>query len=258
MTQTPDATRLLRDTQEASRRVIYVLTSGLDIGSTITAGLASRGALVAWLTDDPGTATEQPTGVTRIATDFASRVAVEKAFSTAAETVGAASQVVLSVLPHVALRARDVESMSDDDWHDGCGAAMKSALYALQASHAQLAQRGGSVVVVGPTLSLAGAPQLVPLSTAVEGQRGLVKSSARQFGKLGLTVNWLAVAPRALSSLFDTLTLPVKADAVPVAFGRPLDLGTEIVPVIEFLGSAAGRVITGATFVLDGGEWMLP
>jgi len=28
--------------------------------------------------------------------------------------------------------------------------------------------------------------------------------------------------------------------------------------VIEFLGSAAGRVMTGATLVLDGGEWMLP
>ena len=31
-----------------------------------------------------------------------------------------------------------------------------------------------------------------------------------------------------------------------------------IVPVIEFLGSAAGRVMTGATLMLDGGEWMVP
>jgi len=45
---------------------------------------------------------------------------------------------------------------------------------------------------------------------------------------------------------------------VPVAMGRAPDLGREIVPVIEFLGSAAGRAMTGATLVLDGGEWMLP
>jgi NAD(P)-dependent dehydrogenase (short-subunit alcohol dehydrogenase family) len=240
-------------------RVVYVLTSGLDIGSTMAASLASRGARVAWLTDGPAaTAVEPPAGVTRISASFASRAALEQAFSAAAECVGAASQVVLSALPHAALQAQDVMALSDDDWRASCGAAMKSVLFGLQASHSQMAQRGGSVVAVGPTLSLAGAPQLVPLSTAVEGQRGLVKSTARQWGKLGLTVNWVAAAPRALSSLFDTLTLPVKPDRVPVAFGRPLDLGSEIVPVIEFLGSAAGRAMTGATLVLDGGEWMLP
>ena len=54
------------------------------------------------------------------------------------------------------------------------------------------------------------------------------------------------------------LPLPVKPDAVQVALGRPLDLASEIAPVIEFLGSAAGRVMTGATLMLDGGEWMVP
>jgi len=28
--------------------------------------------------------------------------------------------------------------------------------------------------------------------------------------------------------------------------------------VIDFLGSPAGRAITGATLVADGGEWMVP
>jgi hypothetical protein len=238
-------------------RVVYVLTDGIDIGSTISASLAARGARVAWLSDAAST-DGAPAGVTRIATRFASRAALEQAFAQAQERVGAPSQVLMSALPPVALRACKVVDLSDDDWAAACGAAMKSVLYGLQASHAQMAQRGGSIVVVGPSLSLAGAPQLVALSSAVEGQRGLVKSSARQWGKLGLSVNWVAVAPRALSSLFDGLTLPVKVDAVPVAMGRALDLGTEVAPVIEFLGSTAGRVMTGATLVLDGGEWMLP
>ena len=71
-------------------------------------------------------------------------------------------------------------------------------------------------------------------------------------------MNWIAAAPRGLSPRFDKLPLPVKPDAVMVALGRPLDLATEIAPVIEFLGSAAGRVMTGATLMLDGGEWMVP
>lgn len=236
---------------------VYALTSGLDLGSTIAANLASRGTRVAWLSDD-GSAGELPAGVTRVPASFASRAGLEQAFAIALEQLGPPSQVVMSALPRAALQAQDVAAMSDDDWHAACGAAMKSVLYGLQASHAQMAQGGGSIVVIGPSLSLAGAPQLVALSTAVEGQRGLVKSTARQWGRLGLSVNWIAAAPRALSPLFDGLTLPAKADAVPVAMGRPLDLGAEIVPVIEFLGSAAGRVMTGATLVLDGGEWMLP
>ena len=68
----------------------------------------------------------------------------------------------------------------------------------------------------------------------------------------------MALAPRGLSSRFDGLPLPVKPDAVMVALGRPLDLASEVVPVIEFLGSPQGRVMTGATLLLDGGEWMVP
>jgi 3-oxoacyl-[acyl-carrier protein] reductase len=240
-------------------RAIVVLTSGVDIGSPIAMALATRGARVAWLSD----AADAPTvdvdvRVTRIAASFTSRAELEKAFAAAVEAVGVPSLVVVSAMPLVALEAADIVALSDVRWRASCGAAMKSVLHALQASHTHLSARGGSIVVFGPSLSLAGAPQLVPLSTAIEGQRGLVKSTARQWGKLGLTVNWIAAAPRGLSPLFDALPLPVKPDPVPVALGRPLDLVSEIVPVLEFLGSAAGRGMTGATLVLDGGEWMLP
>jgi NAD(P)-dependent dehydrogenase (short-subunit alcohol dehydrogenase family) len=240
-------------------RVIYVLTSGLDIGSTIAASLASRGARVAWLTDGADApAADLGEGVTRIAASFVSRVDLETAFASAVEQVGAPNQVVASAIPHIALVAQDIATISDEHWRAACAAAMKSVLHGLQAGHRHLSARGGSVVVIGPSLSLAGAPQLVALCTAVEGQRGLVKSTARQWGKSGVTVNWIAAAPRGLSSLFDKLPLPVKPDPVPVAFGRPLDLASEIAPVIEFLGSGAGRAMTGGTLVLDGGEWMVP
>ena len=242
-----------------STRVIYVLTSGLDIGSPIAASLAARGARVAWLSDGTDApAVDVDERVTRIAASFASRAELELAFAAAAECVGAPDQVVVSALPPSALVARDITAVTDEVWRASCAGAMKSVLHALQAGHTQLRERGGSVVVIGPSLSLAGAPQLVPLSAAVEGQRGLVKSTARQWGRRGLTVNWVAAAPRALSSLFDVLPLPSKPDPVPIAFGRPLDLGSEIAPVIEFLGSAAGRALTGATLLLDGGEWMVP
>jgi len=241
------------------RRVVYVLTSGLDVGSPIAASLASRGARVAWLTDGIGEpAVDVDPSIERIAASFASRAGLQRAFDSAAEQIGAPSQVVLSAIPLMALAAQDIVETPDAHWSASCTVAMKSVLYGLQASHTQMSARGGSVVVIGPSLSLAGAPRLVPLCAALEGQRGLVKSTARQWGRSGITVNWIAAAPRGLSSLFDTLALPVKPDPVPIAFGRPPDLGLEIVPVIEFLGDGAGRAMTGATLVLDGGEWMVP
>jgi NAD(P)-dependent dehydrogenase (short-subunit alcohol dehydrogenase family) len=98
----------------------------------------------------------------------------------------------------------------------------------------------------------------VALTTLLEGQRGLMKSVARQWGAEGVSLNWIAVAPRALSARFDDAPLAAKPDEVSVALGRPLDLRAEVAPVIGFLASPAGRAITGATLTLDGGEWMVP
>jgi NAD(P)-dependent dehydrogenase (short-subunit alcohol dehydrogenase family) len=239
--------------------VIFVVTSGIDLGSPIAAALAARGARVAWLSDgsEPPVA-DTGAAVSHVDSAFGSRSTLEQAFAAAREKVGAPTQVIVSALPLVALQAHDITTLGDDQWRAACGAAMKSVLYALQASFTQMEGRGGSIVVVGPSLSLTGAPQLVALSTAVEGQRGLVKSTARQWGKRGITVNWVAASARGLSPRFDGLPLPVKADAVMVALGRPLNLASEIAPVLEFLGGAAGRVMTGATLMLDGGEWMVP
>ena len=96
------------------------------------------------------------------------------------------------------------------------------------------------------------------LTAALEGQRGLMKSVARQWGHSGATLNWIACAPRALSPLFDAAPLAAKSDAVPIALGRAPDLRADIVPVLGFLGSPAGHAMTGLTITRDGGEWMLP
>jgi 3-oxoacyl-[acyl-carrier protein] reductase len=243
--------------------VVYVVSAGIDIGSPVAAALASGGARVAWINDFAGAGdVDLPAGVVNVAARFDSRASVEAAFAAANAVVGPASQVVLSVMPEVGVQPRDIVDVSDAEWFAACGQTMKSTLYTLQAAHGQMTQPGspggGSVVVIGGSFSLAGAAQLIPFSTAIEGQRGLVKSTARQWGKTGITVNWIAAAAKGLSDRFADVKLPFKADSVPVAFGRTLDLAREIVPVVAFLGSPAGRAMTGATLLLDGGEWMVP
>ncbi|HSV57275.1 MAG TPA: SDR family NAD(P)-dependent oxidoreductase, partial [Variovorax sp.] len=183
----------------ATPRVVYVVGSGIDIASPVAAALASGGARVAWINDGVGApAVALPAGVISVSTRFDSRAAVAAAFAAAQEALGPPQQVVLSVMPEAGVQPQDIVAASDAQWHAACGQTMKTTLYVLQAAHGQFtaASGGGSVVVIGGSFSLAGAAQLIPFSTAIEGQRGLVKSAARQWGKTGITVNWIAAAAK--------------------------------------------------------------
>ncbi|NRF71994.1 SDR family oxidoreductase [Aquincola sp. S2] len=237
------------------RRTVFVVNGGVNVGSALARGLAARGHRVALL-DDGGA--EAPAGVERVPCSFGTRAVLEAAFVEAVARCGPPDQVAVSVLPMAALQAREIQSLDLKQWHATCREAIKALMHVLQAAFTQLGERGGSVVALGPALSLPGAGQLVALSAAVEGQRGLVKSAARQWGRRGLTVNWVAAAPRALSPLFETLPLPVKPDAVMVALGRGPALDEGLAGVVDYLGSPDGRALTGATLMADGGEWMVP
>lgn len=68
--------------RETNPSVVYVLTQGIDIGSTIAAALATRGARVAWLSDgaEP-TAVDPGPEVVRVPAGFASRAELERSFA---------------------------------------------------------------------------------------------------------------------------------------------------------------------------------
>jgi len=236
-------------------RTVFVVNAGVDVGSALARGLASRGHRVALLGDG---AEAPPAGVQAVPCGFGSRKALEAAFAEAVARCGPPDQVAASVLPAMALEACDIQALHLAQWHASCREPIKALLHTLQAAFTLMSERGGSVVALGPALSLPGAARLAALSAAVEGQRGLVKSAARQWGRRGITVNWAAAAPRALSPLFDTLPLPVKPDAVMVALGRGPALDGGLAGLVDYLGSADGRAITGATLMADGGEWMVP
>jgi NAD(P)-dependent dehydrogenase (short-subunit alcohol dehydrogenase family) len=241
----------------SSARTVFVVNGGVDVGSALAQGLAARGSRVVLLHD--GECQANPSGShERIASSLASRAALAAAFDDAVTRFGVPDQVVASILAPAALRPCAIHELANEAWQLACRDAMKALLYVLQAAYRHMGERGGSVVAIGPALSLAGASQLVALSSAVEGQRGLVKSTARQWGRCGLTVNWVAAAPQSLTPLFEGLPLPLKPDPVMVAMGQRPALGDGIAGVIDFLGSAAGKAMTGATLMVDGGEWMVP
>ena len=236
-----------------------MLTSGVDIGSPIAAALAARGARVACLGDAyDASPIDGDERVTRIAASFASRAALEQAFAAAVEAVGVTGPVVVSAMPLAALAAVDIVALSDEQWRAACSAAMKSVLYALQASHTRPvgARRfGGRDRPVAVACRGGAAGAVVDRDRRPARARQVDRAPvgpARHHGQLDRR---RAARPVAA---FDALPLPVKPDPVRVALGRPLDLATR-----DRAGDRVPRQCRRACddrrhAVLDGGEWMVP
>ena len=183
------------------------------------------------------------------------REALERAFATAADELGGPVRIVVhAAVPAVAFERVAFEDVDDARWDAVWEGTMTAALAVLQASFTHLRGSGGRVVFVTPTVSMSGAPGLVAYAAAMEGQRLLAKSAARQWGPDGITVNCLAPAP-------EHVPIGVASSEVslaPPALGGPGDAETDLGPVVVFLASDDAHFLTGETLCADGGVWMAP
>lgn len=221
-----------------------VVGLGLPILSGVAEGLEDAGAQVA-VSKDPrlaGTQAEVDTAVDEV-------LGPERA----------PALVVLSLLGEATTALTPLADLDVETWRAAAADPIRTAMRVLTALGRRMKPAGrGTVLFLAPSLSLVGGPRMVALSTALEGQRGLMKSVARQWGASGVTVNWAAAAPRALSRHFDDADLAAKGDAVAIALGRRPDARTEVAALAAWLAGPAGRGVTGATLMMDGGEWMVP
>lgn len=230
---------------------VATFMNGHPLAGALSAALAQRGARVA-LIADVATANDDA-----IVADFARRESLETAFATAEERLGGIDMVVHAALPAAAFVSRALAECSDDQWQAACETALTASFHCLQVARTPLAKKSGQLIQIGPSLVLQGANGLVALSTAVEAQRGLAKSAARQWGGDGIRVNWIAVAAEVLSAELAGADLAKKSEAIPLPLGRRPDLD-DVIAMIVGLAGEAGRNATGLTLNLDGGEWMTP
>jgi 3-oxoacyl-[acyl-carrier protein] reductase len=203
-----------------------------------------RGALVVGETTPLGAAIAQ-----RLATD---------GFDVSAEP-HPLDVAVYTPLDPESLTYRPLVEVDDDTFARWCEQPVRDFLQWLQWVHPRLRERNGTVVLVAPTVSQEGATGLVPYTTAVEGQRLLAKSAARQWAGDGITV--LIVAPRLDALLVDTTPLEGSdaARTAPVLDRTSYDPAAVAVLVSTLVGSApAARSMSGSTIAVDGGSLMAP
>jgi 3-oxoacyl-[acyl-carrier protein] reductase len=129
--------------------------------------------------------------------------------------------------------------------------AIWQVLLALQTAHVSM-EPGGRIVVIVPTIGMAGAAGLVDCTTVIEGIRAMAKSAARQWGSARIGVNMIA-APLSLFAV-DGGTSHLSAAAVQ----DDRTLIHSIVETAKFLLRNDLDHLTGETIVVDGGSVMLP
>ncbi|ULE35556.1 SDR family oxidoreductase [Mycobacterium sp. IDR2000157661] len=128
---------------------------------------------------------------------------------------------------------------------------MWETLDALKTAHSSMAS-GGRVVVILPTIGIAGAAGLVDYTTAVEGIRAMAKSAARQWASERIGVNMIAVPLKLFAADGDTSHLTAAAVRNDEA------LIDSIVETAGFLLRDDLTDLTGDTVIVDGGSVMLP
>jgi len=156
--------------------------------------------------------------------------------------------------PAEALSRALTEAFSDLVVIDGNAAVDETiwqTLVSLQAVYASMT-RGGRIVVIVPTIGMAGAAGLVDYTTAIEGIRAMAKSAARQWGSEGVGVNMVA-APLAV---FASQGGASHLSAAAVRDDRTLI--HSIIETAKFLLRSDLDQLTGETVVVDGGSVMLP
>ncbi|MEQ1808456.1 MAG: SDR family oxidoreductase [Terricaulis sp.] len=219
---------------------VLAVCAGYDFSRGVVDGAADLGARIS-----------------RVALDVSSAERIAAGLDAAIAAAGAPDVVLLNVVPEAAMRPAPIADMSEGAWRTAAMEGLRTTVRILQALGPHLKPNGGVVVFVAPSTSLVGTTDMIALTTLLEGQRGLMKSVARQWGSAGVTLNWIAASPRAVAP-FEGVAFASKPDAVSVALGRAPDPRKEIAPLLAYLCSEAGRAMTGATLMLDGGEWMVP
>jgi peroxisomal 2,4-dienoyl-CoA reductase len=163
------------------------------------------------------------------------------------------------------------EDLSENAWKSVIEIDLYGTFFCTQAVFPYMkAQGGGRVVSTSMTLHYRGWPLMAHATAAKAGVDALTKTLALEWAEHGIRINAIAPGPIPTEGVRKAFTPPPGAPvpdlfsvekamdafakgAIPLKrWGTPDDIGQ----MVAYLASPAGDWITGAIFVIDGGEWL--
>lgn len=134
---------------------------------------------------------------------------------------------------------------------------LKGTFNVSKAALPLLARAGGAVVNISATLHYAGTPMQVHAASAKAGVDALTRTLAMEWGGAGIRVNGVAPGPiDGTEGITRLLPAELRARAERLIPLRRFGNADEIGDAVLFLSSPASSYVTGATLVVDGGQWL--
>ena len=173
--------------EQADGGAVIVTTGDAGVGAALVDALQERGIDAAGVATSAGDARGDLAALFALATPGRSLRAVVHAHADAAS---------LAELP--------IADLTDEQWMQRCETPLLHAVHVFQAAFDVFGPLAdGAVtrrlVAIVPNIAILGAPRWVPAATLAEGVRSLVRSTGRQWGQHGITVNSVAVPPEILA-----------------------------------------------------------
>jgi NAD(P)-dependent dehydrogenase (short-subunit alcohol dehydrogenase family) len=255
---TPDSTDIFAD-DLLTGEVALVTGGGTGIGEQMALAFAAHGADVAVASRDidhlqPVAEAIDATGRNACATtvDVREKDAVDEMRDTVLDELG---DITILVNNAGANFLTPLEELSVNGWRAVVGTILDGTAYCtMSVGEHMIEQGGGSIIAMGATNSVHGAPFHAHSGAGKAGIHNLMQTVASEWAKYGVRANTIApgvietegVTEAAGGALPEHILEQVPADR----FGSPGDC----VPLALFLASDASAYVTGSYYAVDGGQ----
>lgn len=238
-------------------RSVIVTGAGRNVGEAISRELASRGARVAVVDLDEGSASrvakilneERPGAAVALAADVSSAEDVRRMVDAAWDGLGPVDTLVNCVA--ITDRPTNVLELPDGTWDQVLRVTLTSAFLTTKYVAKRMVGSGtrGVIIHIGSTSGFFARRNAIAYPTAKAGLYGLARSLALQLGSYGIRVN--TVSPNKVGS-------PVGQAEEPADRERKNLLGRACTPqdvanAVAFMVSEEASFVTGADLLVDGG-----
>jgi 3-oxoacyl-[acyl-carrier protein] reductase len=248
-----------------ARRVVIITGAGAGVGRGIALACARAGAhvVIAVRHVEIGEAVAQEiaarggSALVHVC-DVTSQREVEATVAAALARFGHLDAVVHNATSNRSPEPGKIEELSASLWEEHSSVSLRGSYYCARAAFEALRVRGGRFVLLTSPAGIEGSASLPFYSAVKAGQRGFVKSLAREWGEYGITVNAvspLAASPAMVRAFEARPELEARLAALS-PLGRIGDPESDIGDATALLLSDATRFITGQTWVIDGGRFL--
>ena len=236
--------------ERVNDKVALISGAARGIGAAIAARLHGEGAKVVLgdVLDDDGQATAERIGsdARYVHLDVTSADDWESAVKTASDTFGGLHVLVNNAgIVNFAL----IEDYTREQWDAVIAVNLTGTFQGIKASIPVMKEsRTGSIVNISSIAGIRGYEGIAGYSASKFGVRGLTKSAALDLGRYGIRVN--SVHPGVIST---PMTAGMTLDMSHTPLNRVGHPG-EVANLVLYLASDESQFVTGAEFVIDGGD----